>query len=322
MNAVQPISARARRAAAAPGPAEPNTTERCGASATPAGSDCTPEAVLAQLQRILNSADFDASQRNRRFLRYAVEEVLHGRAGRIKAYSVATTVFGRDSSFDPQTDAIVRIEARRLRRSLDHYYLTAGKADSVRITIPKGSYAARFDAVETAMAATELPEGEAGRRDRHRGAILVMPFEQDGDLPGFPGFTRGFTRQLVVNLTRFSDLLVFGPDNVDPAALRPHLDVDYVLWGGTTIAGEHLGVDVVLTDAATGRNVWAASFRRTPEPVEMMRARDELANHIACILAQPYGAVFTIRACGDPSLRRSASDNFGAPGRLGSGDRR
>ena len=35
---------------------------------------------------------------------------------RIKAYSIATAVFGRDASFDPQTDPVVRMEARRLRR--------------------------------------------------------------------------------------------------------------------------------------------------------------------------------------------------------------
>jgi adenylate cyclase len=38
----------------------------------------------------------------------------------------------------------VRIEARRLRQSLEHYYLTAGKSDPVRIDIPKGSYFATF----------------------------------------------------------------------------------------------------------------------------------------------------------------------------------
>ena len=86
-----------------------------------------PEAVREQLSRILGSCAFDASKRNRRFLEYAVEEALAGRADRIKAYNIATTVFGRDASFDPQLDSIVRIEAGRLRRSLERYYLTAGQ---------------------------------------------------------------------------------------------------------------------------------------------------------------------------------------------------
>jgi adenylate cyclase len=96
--------------------------------------------ILGELQRILGSKEFDASDRNRRFLRYVVEEMLAGRGDRIKAYAIATSVLERDADFDPQSDPIVRIEASRLRRSLDRYYLTAGRSDPIRISIPKGSY--------------------------------------------------------------------------------------------------------------------------------------------------------------------------------------
>ena len=91
-----------------------------------------------------NSADFDATGREHRFLSYVVEETLAGRGDRIKAYSIAVEVFGRDVSFDPQTDPIVRIEAGHLRRALERYYLTAGQADPILITIPKGGYVPTF----------------------------------------------------------------------------------------------------------------------------------------------------------------------------------
>ena len=71
-----------------------------------------PTLVLEQLRRLLDSKEFDASERNRRFLRYVVEETLAGRSERIKAYNIATTVFDRDEGFDPQSDPIVRIEAK------------------------------------------------------------------------------------------------------------------------------------------------------------------------------------------------------------------
>ena len=71
----------------------------------------SPEAVREQLQRILDSPSFEASERRRRFLRYVVEELLAGRADRLKGYAIATDVFGRDESFDPQTDPVVRLEA-------------------------------------------------------------------------------------------------------------------------------------------------------------------------------------------------------------------
>lgn len=104
----------------------------------------TDAEVRAQLDRIRLSGEFDAPDRARKFLTYVIEETLAGRADRIKAYSIATAVFGRDSSFDAQTDPTVRIEAGRIRRALERYYLVAGRDDPVVITIPKGAYVPIF----------------------------------------------------------------------------------------------------------------------------------------------------------------------------------
>ena len=99
-----------------------------------------PGAVLieAQLDRLLKSTAFEASTRNRNFLSYIINLTINGRRDRIKAYSIATEVFGRNQDFDAHSDPIVRIEAGHLRRALDHYYLTDGSRDDVVITVPKG----------------------------------------------------------------------------------------------------------------------------------------------------------------------------------------
>jgi adenylate cyclase len=155
-------------------------------------SDSMPEAGAIEIQvgRILASKEFDASERNRRFLKHIVEEAVAGRASRIKAYSIATAVFDRGDNFDPQADPIVRIEASRLRRSLERYYLTEGRFDPIRITIPKGSYIPRFEvsrSEEPDAEAPPVPEIEAaenGEAPGPRGAahskpakyLLVLPF--------------------------------------------------------------------------------------------------------------------------------------------------
>ena len=90
------------------------------------------------------SPDFNVPERARTFLKYVVTETLAGRADRIKAYSIAVEVFGRGASFDPQSDPVVRIEAGRVRRAVERYYLTAGSSDPIIITIPKGSYVPAF----------------------------------------------------------------------------------------------------------------------------------------------------------------------------------
>jgi adenylate cyclase len=98
-----------------------------------------PEDVRAQLERIIASSEFPNAGHGHAFLRYVVEETLAGRAERIKGYSIAIEVFNRDEGFT-QDDPVVRIEAGRLRRALERYYLVAGQNDPVVIDIPKGKY--------------------------------------------------------------------------------------------------------------------------------------------------------------------------------------
>jgi adenylate cyclase len=250
-------------------------------------------AVRAQLQRILSSPEFDATERNGRFLAYVVEEALSGRSDRIKGYSVATSVFGRAEDFDPQLDPIVRIEAGRLRRSLERYYFTAGKDDPLRITIPKGSYAPSFEQVQCA------PKPKA----RNGPSIFVKLLEEDGDHSVCSHFSRGFTRQVIVGLTRFTDLFVFGPEttfdygnDLDPIRLRDDLDVDFVLMGGATLSEDRFSVEVFLIDARTGQNVWADNFAGELAPIGIFSVRDELASRVATTLAQPFGVIFNNRA--------------------------
>jgi len=157
----------------------------------------TIDAARNALQRVLESPDFDASKRNCDFLRFVVEETLGGRSDRIKAYSIATLVFGRDENFDPQADPVVRFEARRLRRSLERYYLLSGKDDPIQITIPKGSYIPAFSASEDDQAApAEAPSlSENAPREimeyGHGPTILVLPFETEGDDPYAASLGRG-----------------------------------------------------------------------------------------------------------------------------------
>ena len=115
------------------------------------------EEVRSQLERIVASAEFPGLGRSAAFLRYVVEEAIAGRAARIKGYSIAIEVFGRNESFT-QDDPVVRIEAARLRRSLERYYLVEGHKDPVRIDIPKGGYAPVFS-LNTAVVSKKVDNG-------------------------------------------------------------------------------------------------------------------------------------------------------------------
>jgi adenylate cyclase len=256
-------------------------------------SDRAPDDVRAELERILISGAFHASPRNRKFLRYVVEETLAGRGARIKAYAIATAVFGRGADFDPQQDPIVRIEAGRLRRALERYYLMAGTGDGLRISMPRGSYAAAFE-VAAAPAPCERSPQRAGRSGP---AILLRPFDEEGDRSVYPNFARGFARQIIVGLTRYSELFVFGAETaLSDEACTSTLDPDFLLTGATSLASGRFRADVLLTDARTGRHVWGESFARQLDPAEILRVRDEVAAAVVCHLAQPYGALYACRA--------------------------
>ncbi|BDG74324.1 tetratricopeptide repeat protein [Roseomonas fluvialis] len=251
-----------------------------------------PDTVRAELERILASAAFDASPRNRQFLRYVVEETLAGRAERIKGYTVATSVFSRQADFDPQVDSIVRIEAGRLRRALERFYLMAGPGEGPRISIPRGSYVPVFDA--DPWPATGGPGLAFCRRAP---AILVRPFDEEGDQSAYPHFTRGFARQILVGLTRYTELFVFGAETaLSGEAGAAGLDPDYLLTGGTSLAADHFRADLLLTEVRTGRCVWGESFTRRLDPAEILHARDDVASAVVRHLAQPYGALFAHKA--------------------------
>lgn len=113
--------------------------------ATSFGAPPPPESVRGQMRRILEGASFQASLARRQFLRYVVEETLAGRSDRLTGSAIARSVFGREDGFDPQSDPVVRVEARRLRRDLDSYYVAAGARDPIFISIPKGGYIPHFE---------------------------------------------------------------------------------------------------------------------------------------------------------------------------------
>jgi TolB-like protein len=119
-------------------------------------------------------------------LAYLVEEMLAGRGNELKGYTIGVSVFRRGEDFDAQSDPVVRLEARRLRRDLAGYYVSAGRANPLRISIPTGHYAP-----EVRLAGAEGPSAEAGE-------IVPAPdageSNQDGVAPPIIGNAGGRAR--------------------------------------------------------------------------------------------------------------------------------
>jgi hypothetical protein len=121
--------------------------------------DSDPDASLkrAELSRILGSKAFVRAPGMAQFLSYICEKTLAGEGDEIKEYTVGFEALGRGPDFSPKDDAIVRVEANRLRKRLLEYYEGEGKDHPIQISLPPGSYAPVFRVVGPLPAAAPEP---------------------------------------------------------------------------------------------------------------------------------------------------------------------
>jgi hypothetical protein len=100
--------------------------------------------VDAELERVCSASHFRTSKRACEFLRYIVRVALDGRYDSLKERSIGIDLLGRDASYDPSSDAIVRVRANDVRKRLTSYYATSGSSAAIRINLPTGSYVPNF----------------------------------------------------------------------------------------------------------------------------------------------------------------------------------
>jgi hypothetical protein len=91
------------------------------------------------------SAALGNSSRLHRLINYIGQKYFQGETDNLHEYEIATEVFGRSKdTFNAGEDAIVRVEAHRLRKRLMEYYEGDGKDHPIHISIPPGAYVPVF----------------------------------------------------------------------------------------------------------------------------------------------------------------------------------
>lgn len=291
-----------------------------------------PDSCREQLKRIVSSDGFDASDRNRRFLSFVVEEALKGRADRIKAYTVAVEVFGRDSSFDPQTDPIVRVEAGQLRRALERYYLDTGRADPIEISIPKGGYAPKFasrmpEAVETPLEPASVAAERPVRKPAApalgllsvlaiaviaglwafvgRGAapsqpdlprLLVQTFDDLSETPGSTAIAQGLTQEVISQIAKFRDIIVLPAQAEGQTGSQDAPPFDsparYALVGSVDIEADTVRLQARVISREEGSVLWANSYSGDRSVERMSAVERDIAEKVATAVGQTYGVIF------------------------------
>lgn len=127
------------------------------------------DVVEAELARLVESPWLRRAPSHMRLLRYLVARRMAADDAALRETAIAIEVFRRDpSTYDPQTDPIVRVTMRRLRERLETHYARHDTSPQVRIVLPKGRYAPEFVTLPGAAAS---PHG-----------VLVLPTRnQTGD---------------------------------------------------------------------------------------------------------------------------------------------
>ena len=112
------------------------------------GADPVPKplspSIRVQLNRLLASQTFANAPGLTRLLEHIVTQTIEQHADQLKEFALGLDVFKRGPAFNPATDTIVRVSARRLRAKLEEYYRTEGQADPIIIHLPKGRYVPEF----------------------------------------------------------------------------------------------------------------------------------------------------------------------------------
>jgi len=278
--------------------------------------------VREQLAKILASKPFVNSPKISKFLSFIVEETLNGRKQRIKAFTIAQEVFGRDEKFDQQRDTIVRVEAGRLRRRLSNYYSEAGRQDDIVIMVPKGGYAPEFSqldysrvsprALKVFLFAVSLLflstvawwlKGDFGNRkvaqlgQSPAGELYSKPFVAIMPIEGFsPGSKEAtlmdeLAESLINTLAKVSGLSVMAHASVQEISgesysiesLKQDYDVSHVLQGRIETQIDFSLLHVTLIEIESKKIIWSDQIQVGLDQLTFLR--DQLTEQVTNALA-------------------------------------
>src|ERR1700723_1400089 len=260
-----------------------------GKSLANSAADPVPAtAVREQLARVVHSPGFISSARLCRFLTHIVNRTIDGDIDSLKEFSIAMEVFDRSSEYDPNIDAIVRVEARRLRAKLKAYYEGQGTVDPVLIGLRPGSYVPVFRWLDAQPAKHREQIGAAP--PHRRMCIAVLPFVNMSPEPEQDFFCDGISEEITNSLTRVSGLNViartsafhFKGASVDIREVGQRLGANIVIEGSVRKAGEQLRITAQAIQTESGHHFWSETFRR--ELKDVFAIQEEIAQSVADLL--------------------------------------
>ena len=246
-------------------------------------SQVAEETIRRELSRVLVSRSFRQVDRLQRFLSFIVEETLAGRGDKLKEYPVGVDVFGKDSSFDPRMDPIVRVQARRLRIRLASYYQEEGQNDEVVIELPKGGYAPVFRRTES----TAPPKKPLGAALVSRNTVMVLPFADHSGSSDLDYLCKGLTQEIIYALSKVESVVVVSRDQTyDSRGAETTPSAAIIVSGSVRKSRDILRITTHLTDAVRGCYLWSDSIDRKID--DILTTQTEVAQEVVRTVRQQF----------------------------------
>jgi adenylate cyclase len=290
-----------------------------GAAAPPPARPGRPpgiRVVRRQVEQILSNPDFDASRRSKEFLHFIVEETLAGRGKELTQSAIATRVFGRRDDFDAVVDPIVRIQAGRLRRSLERYYLLSGRHDPLLIQLPRGGYVPAFHSqAEAEPASAEEPPSPAvapAVAADDWPMVAIGAFEPPASGSDHAELSARLTEELVLELGRYRDVRALLQGEMDLLDPSRRARVRFSLGGRLRMEDGGHRVTARLVDRTTGEQIWGDEYHTAPRPDRWSGSLDDIARVIAARVGAEEGVVVQLLAAERRKQNSAAITPYGA----------
>ena len=255
--------------------------------------------IKNQLQKISESHDFKSKRVLCKLLNYIAMETLEGREDKIKGYTIGLAVFNKDIDFDADQDALVRINAGRLRRVLSNYYSNEGVDDEIIIEIPLGGYVPVFTKNSQTNSSPKSLSKLSNKVVPIHPSIAILPFQDLSKDLSNDYFTIGFLEELSVELTNYEDFHIYdcSADNSPVFAhknIRDFLEennIRFTLDGSISIHKSEVKVLVKLTDILDQKQLWAQRFVKQLQVESIAEIQEQIAKEICVVLSGEYGFI-------------------------------
>ena len=256
------------------------------------------------MKRILSSDLFSRSAVLSNFLKFIVEETLKGNTDSLKEYTIAVVGLGKKSDFNPQQNAIIRINAGRVRRLLNEYYNGVGNHNYLKIEVVKGTYVPVFRIQKINSQELELKIDQKAiinstpiKFSRSKLTLAILPFRNLCPDNEYRFFVDGFGEELTQIFSTSEEIAVISHFSTlkyanyieDIRIIGADLGVHYVITGTVKRSEKEIKVNIGLVETVNGVQIWSKKYIHDLKKDKNVEIQDQITADVFSLLSGHYG---------------------------------